>query len=80
MALIRHCIIDTTTNKVVNIVEYESIKNGIPEGFENDFPNWLCVPHDFADIGWDYVDGHFVDNRPKPQPNYVVEPTNGVTQ
>ena len=35
MNLIRHCIINTTTNLVENIVEYEEIKSGVPLGFEN---------------------------------------------
>jgi hypothetical protein len=30
---------------------------------------WVLIPEEsFAGIGWDYVDGQFVDNRPKPEP------------
>lgn len=68
MALIRHAIVDTETGKVVNLIEYEVEQNGIPPGFEAEAPHLLCVQSDTADIGMDYVDGVFEDNRPKPEP------------
>lgn len=73
MSLIKHCIVDTITNKVVNVIEYETEQTGIPPGFESEQPHWLCVANDVAGIDWDYVDGQFVDNRPVPEP--IVIPT-----
>lgn len=67
MTLIRHCIVDTNTNKVINVVEYESVQNGIPPGFEKQHPNWLCVQSDTANINDDYINKNFIDNRPKPK-------------
>lgn len=67
MNLIRHAIVDTNTNKVVNVVEYETEQTGIPPGFEIDFPQLLCIKSDTANTGDDYIDGQFVDNRPKPE-------------
>lgn len=66
MALIKHCIVDTDTNKVVNVIEYETEQTGIPPGFEGEAPHLLCVASDIAGIDWDFVGGSFVDNRPKP--------------
>lgn len=68
MELIRHALIDTATNKVVNLVEYETEQTGVPPGFEAEAPHLLCVASAVADIGMDYVDGAFEDNRPKPEP------------
>lgn len=73
MKLIRHCIVDTNTNKVVNIIEYETTQTGVPPGFDVEAPHLLCVADDEAGIDWDYIDGKFEDNRPKPKPiNYEV--------
>ena len=66
MALIKHCIIDTNTNKVVNIIEYASLQDGVPPGFEDTAPHLRCVPEAQAGIGWDYVDGIFINNQPIP--------------
>lgn len=68
MELIRHCIVDTNTNKVVNVVEYETEQTGVPPGFEEEQPDWVCIAEEVAGPGWDYVDGEFVDNTPKPEP------------
>lgn len=65
MAFIRHAIVDTNTNKVVNVVEYETEQTGIPPGFDVDFPHYVCVKSDIANTGDDYLDGHFIDTRPK---------------
>lgn len=65
--MIKHCIVDTNTNKVVNVIEYETQQTGVPSGFEETHPHWLCVASDIGGIDWDYVNGEFVDNRPKPQ-------------
>lgn len=77
MELIRHCIVDTSTNKVVNVIEYETEQTGIPPGFEFEQPHWLCVANNFAGPEWDYVDGTFVDNRPQPESLVIPEINNG---
>jgi len=61
MELIRHCIIDTNTNTVVNAIEYETEQTGIPPGLEDSL---ICVKSDEANIGWTYIDGVF-DNPNK---------------
>lgn len=68
MALIRHVVVDTETGKVVNAIEYATEQSGVPPGFEDEAPHLLCVASETADIGMDYTDGVFVDNRPKPEP------------
>jgi hypothetical protein len=73
MTLIKHAIVDTDTNKVVNLIEYETEQVGVPPGFESEAPHLLCVVSGSADIGMDYIDGAFVDNRPKPEPIVYLE-------
>ncbi len=65
MKSIRHCIVDTNTNKVVNIIEYQTEQVGIPPGFELESPNLLCVANDLADIEWEYLNGEFIGPKPK---------------
>jgi len=65
MTLIRHCIVDTTTNKVVNIIEYEEIQTGVPPGLDFHF---LCVASDTGEIGGTYANGEIVNPPPTPQP------------
>jgi hypothetical protein len=62
--MIRHCIVNTNTNKVVNIIDYETQQTGVPLGFKTEAPHLLCVANDVAGIDWDYINGQFVDNRP----------------
>ena len=57
MTLIRHCIVDTNTNIVVNIIDYEALQTGIPTGFEIESPNLLCVQSDEGQIGGVYSNG-----------------------
>ena len=64
MNLIRHCIIDTTTNLVVNIIDYETEQTGIPLGLEQ---HLLCVKSDTGQIGGTYADG-VITNPPQPEP------------
>jgi hypothetical protein len=64
MSLIRHCIIDTTTNLVVNIIEYETEQTGIPPGLEE---HLLCVKSDTGEIGGTYENG-VITNPPQPEP------------
>jgi hypothetical protein len=64
--MIRHCIIDTNTNLVVNIIDYETEQTGIPPGLEE---NLLCVKSDTGQIGGTYADG-VITNLPTPEPIY----------
>lgn len=52
--MIRHCIIDTNTNKVINIVEYENERTGVPEGLES---HLICVASETGQIGGTYNNG-----------------------
>jgi hypothetical protein len=61
MTLIRHCIVDTNTNIVVNIIEYETLQNGVPTGLES---NLLCVPSEFGQIGGTYANGEITNPAP----------------
>lgn len=62
MSLIRHCIVDTTTNLVVNIIEYETEKTGVPDGLEE---HLLCVRSEDGQIGGTYADGVIINPLPK---------------
>ena len=64
MNLIRHCIIDTTTNLVVNIIEYETKQTGVPPSLEE---HLLCVKSDTGQIGGTYANG-VITNPPQPDP------------
>lgn len=50
---------------VVNTVIVESL---------SDLPN-LVSAENGGDIGWDYIDGQFVDNRPVPEVVTPIAPT-----
>jgi hypothetical protein len=63
MELIRHCIIDTTTNLVVNIIDYETEQTGIPDGLEE---HLLCVASDDGQVGGTYENGT-ITNPPQPE-------------
>ena len=54
MSLIRHCIIDTNTNKVVNIIEYETTQTGTPPGLES---HLLCVASNTGEMDGTYNNG-----------------------
>lgn len=73
MTLIRHCIVDTTTNLVVNVIEYETIQTGIPPGLQS---NLLCVQSDLGEIGGTYSNG-VITNPPitEPAPSLFPTPT-----
>lgn len=66
MNLIRHCIIDTNTNLVVNIIDYETEQTGTPPGLEE---HLLCVKSNTGQIGGTYADG-VITNLPTPEPIY----------
>ena len=63
MTLIRHCIVDTTTNKVVNIIDYENVQTGVPAGLES---NLLCVASNTGEINDTYENGVFTSPQPFP--------------
>ena len=63
MSLIRHCIIDTTTNKVVNIIDYETEQSGVPLGLEE---HLLCVKSNTGQINDTYNNGIFTPAQPYP--------------
>lgn len=68
MSLIRHCIIDTITNKVVNIIDYKTKQTGIPAGLEE---HLLCVASNEGQIDGTYADGIII-NPPQPEPINLV--------
>ena len=67
--MIRHCIIDTTTNLVVNIIDYETEQTGIPPGLEE---HLLCVKSDTGQMGGTYENG-VITNLPEPEPIIYTE-------
>ena len=70
MSLIRHCIIDTTTNLVVNIIDYETEQTSVPPGLE---AHLLCVKSDTGEIGGTYENG-VITNPPQPEPILLGAP------
>ncbi|CAB4183547.1 hypothetical protein UFOVP1464_26 [uncultured Caudovirales phage] len=61
--LIRHNILKN--NVVVNVIEYETIQTGCPEGLED----VIAIASDDGNIGWVYADGVFTN----PNPPVVVD-------
>ena len=59
---IRHCIIDTTTNLVVNIVDYETEQSGVPNRLEDTL---LVIPSVDGQINGIYANG-VITNPPAP--------------
>jgi hypothetical protein len=68
MSLIRHAIVDTNTNIVVNVIEYEEIKTETPPGLEQE--HLLCVASDIAGPGFTYNNGVFT--APQPFPSWIL--------
>jgi hypothetical protein len=68
--MIRHCIIDTLTGKIVNCIEYDTIQTGIPKGFENEQPHWICVASDTMQIYGTYLNGVYTE--PQPHPSWTL--------
>ena len=56
MSLIKHCIVDTNTDLVVNIIEYETEQTGVPPALES---HLLCVASNEFGIGDSYKNGVF---------------------
>ena len=67
--LIRHVILKENT--VVNVIEYETIQTGCPEGLEDD----IAIASDEGQIGWTYADGIFTDPNPPVAPEPLPELT-----
>lgn len=65
--MIRHCIVELSTGKVVNIVDYLSLQVGRPEGIPDGF---VAVASNVGCVGAEYKDGVFIlpDNRAVPFP------------
>ena len=61
--LIRHAILKD--NVVVNVIEYEAIQTGCPEGLED----VIAIASDDGNIGWVYADGVFTN----PNPPVIVD-------
>ena len=73
MSLIKHCIVDTTTNLVVNIIDYETnITNQVPFGLES---NLLAIASNIGGIGDSYIDGVIVS-----KPIIEITPVQGASQ
>ena len=70
MNLIRYCILDAT-NTVVNVIEYEALQTGCPEGLED----VIALASDEGQIGWLFDNGVFTD----PNPPVVQEPLPALT-
>jgi hypothetical protein len=51
-------------NKVELVIVWDGIKNWPPA---NDYEMVELTNESFAGIDWDYIDGEFVDNRPKTE-------------
>ena len=67
--LIRHVILKD--NVVVNVIEYEALQTGCPEGLEN----VIALASDEGQIGWTYADGIFTDPNPPVAPELLPELT-----
>ena len=63
--MFRTCIVDTSSNLVVNIVEYDTQQTGTPPGMADTF---LCVPSDTGQIGGTYANGVITN----PAPVFVI--------
>jgi len=61
--MIRHCIIDTNTNLVVNIIDYETTQTGVPQGLATTL---LCVASNTGQINGTYENG-VITNPPEPE-------------
>lgn len=66
-SLIRHAIVENGV--ISNIIEYETLQTGCPDGFEN----VLAIATDTGQIGWAYVDGLFIDPTPKPTETELLD-------
>jgi hypothetical protein len=67
--LIRHVILKD--NVVVNVIEYENIQTGCPEGLED----VIALASDEGQIGWAYANNTFTDPNPPVAPEPLPELT-----
>jgi hypothetical protein len=67
--LIRHVILKDNT--VVNVIEYETLQTGCPEGLED----VVAMASDEGQIGWLYANGIFTDPNPPVAPDPLPELT-----
>ena len=67
--LIRHVILKN--NLVVNVIEYDSIQTGCPEGLED----VIALASNEGQIGWIYDNGIFTDPNPPVAPEPLPEQT-----
>ena len=67
--LIRHVILKGNT--VVNIIEYETLQTGCPEGLED----VIALASDEGQMGWIYNNGIFTDPNPPVAPEPLPEQT-----
>jgi hypothetical protein len=67
--LIRHVILKD--NVVVNVIEYESVQSGCPEGLED----VIALASDEGQIGWTYDNNTFIDPNPPIVPEPLLELT-----
>lgn len=61
----RYAIINTETNTVENIIEYEDAPETPIPGFEE---NYMAVPDELSSPGWLYQNGEFTNPNPPPPP------------
>jgi hypothetical protein len=70
MALQKYAIVDTNTNLVINVIQYENQPNNPPPGFS---PETIAVQSDTAGPGWTYVNGQFTPpSSPAPTPDELL--------
>jgi hypothetical protein len=58
MELFKHCIVNTQSNLVVNVIEYEEVKTGVPPGMEDPL---ICVYEPSGTIGAKYENGKIIN-------------------
>jgi hypothetical protein len=66
----RCAIIEVSTGNVINVIEYDEVPTGTPDGMEGDL---IAVPTDIHGPGDRYENGEFIDMRPvlEKKPEWV---------
>ena len=70
MELYKHCIVDSQSNLVVNLIEYEEIKIGAPPGMSDQY---FCVYEPNGTIGVKYENGKIINPPSPPTPPLPLE-------
>jgi hypothetical protein len=65
MDLYKHCIVDSQTNLVVNLIEYEEIRTGTPPGMNDEY---FCVYDPNGTVGAKYEDEKIINPPSPPTP------------